>query len=157
MIVYRIVREKYLENPLSGIGASLSKGFRWNSENTKVGYTSESRALALLEVFVHLNSSEDLPNDRYYVEINIPDTLDVLEVNIDDLPKDWKSNPPTAITQTIGDDFVDFNEAAILKVPSSIVPNEYNYLINPNHPDAKEIRVIKTERVMFDSRLKQDK
>lgn len=157
MIVYRIEREKHLETTLLGIGASMSKGYRWNSFNTRLVYTAESRALATLEVSVHLDLSEDLPNDRYYVEIDIPDEITILEVNIDDLPEDWDSKPPTITTQTIGDDFINYNEAAILKVPSSIVPQEFNYLINPNHSDSSKIKVIKTYRMSFDSRFKLEK
>jgi RES domain-containing protein len=155
MIVYRIEREKYLKTTLSGIGASMTKGYRWNSFNTKLVYTAESRALATLEVSVHLDLSEDLPSDRYYVEIEIPDDITILEVNIKDLLDDWDSKPPTITTQTIGDDFVLENESAVLKVPSSIVPQEYNYLINPNHPDLTKIRVISETLMTFDSRFKR--
>lgn len=154
MKVYRIEREKYLETTLSGIGASMTKGYRWNSFNTKLVYTAESRALATLEVSVHLDLSEDLPTDRFYVEIEIPDEITVLEVNIEDLPSDWDAKPPTLTTQIIGDDFVFQNEAAVLKVPSSIVPQEFNYLINPNHPDARSIKVISQTSMKFDSRFK---
>lgn len=154
MIVYRIEREKYLDITLQGIGASISKGYRWNSFNTRLIYTAESRALATLEVSVHLDLSEDLPIDRFYVEIEIPDNITILEVNLEDLPDDWNAKPPTITTQTIGDDFVNYNEAAILKVPSSIVPQEFNYLINPNHSDSSKIKVIKTYRMSFDSRFK---
>ncbi len=157
MIVYRIEREKYLKTTLTGIGASVSKGYRWNSFNTKLVYTAESRALATLEVSVHLDLSEDLPTDRYYVEIEIPDELIIQEVKIEDLPEDWDSKPPAMTTQTIGDDFVFQNESAVLKVPSSIVPLEYNYLINPNHPDAKKIKVIGKTSMNFDQRLKPKK
>ena len=154
MIVFRIEREKYLKTTLAGIGASMSNGYRWNSINSKLVYTAESRALATLEVSVHLDLSEDLPTDRYYVEIEIPDDLTIQEVKIEDLPEDWDSKPPTLITQTIGDDFVNQNESAILKVPGSIVPQEFNYLINPNHPDARKIKVIGKTIMNFDSRLK---
>jgi RES domain-containing protein len=154
MIVYRIEREKYIETTLLGIGASLSKGFRWNSFNTRLVYTAESRALATLEVAVHLDLSEDLPNDRCYLEIDIPDNIPILEVQINDLPLNWDAKPPIIITQSIGDDFAYENEAAVLKVPSSIVPEEYNYLINPNHVDAGKIRIIKTYNMQFDSRFK---
>lgn len=157
MIVYRIEREKYLETALSGIGASMSKGFRWNTFNTKLVYTAESRALATLEVSVHLDLSEDLPTDRYYIEIEIPDALTIQEVKIEDLPDDWDSKPPSILTQTIGDDFVFQNESAVLKVPSSIVPLEYNYLINPNHPDSKKIKVIGKTSMNFDQRFKTNK
>lgn len=157
MIVFRIEREKYLKTTLLGIGATMSEGFRWNSLNTKLVYTAESRALASLEIAVHLDLSEDLPNDRYFLEIEIPDNISILEVNINDLPKDWDAKPPTTTTQIIGDDFVYNNEAAILKVPSSIVPEEFNYLINPNHIDAKKIKAIKHHKMSFDSRFKEKK
>lgn len=157
MIVYRIEREKYLKTTLTGIGASMSRGYRWNSLNTKLVYTAESRALATLEVSVHLDLSEDLPTDRYYMEIEIPDDITLQEVKIEDLPEGWDSKPPAIITQTIGDDFVHQNEAAVLKVPSSIVPQEYNYLINPNHPDARKIKVIGKIAMHFDSRVKAKK
>ncbi len=154
MKIFRIEREKYLKTCLSGLGASMTNGFRWNSLNTKLVYTAESRALAMLEVSVHLDLSEDLPLDRYFVEIEIPDDLTVFEVYIKDLPDVWNSNPPNYITQLIGDDFVHEAEAAVLKVPSSIVPQEFNYLIYPNHPDAKKIRMINTTHLVFDQRLK---
>jgi len=157
MVVFRIEREKYLKSTLTGIGSSMSKGFRWNSFNTKLVYTAESRALAILEASVHLDLSEDLPIDRYFVEIEIPEQITIQEVKITDLPDDWNAKPPTIITQTIGDDFVFQNESAVLKVPSSIVPQEFNYLINPNHTDAKKIKVIGKIAMNFDQRLKTKK
>jgi RES domain-containing protein len=153
MLVYRIEREKYLSSTLSGMGASMTKGYRWNSLDTKLVYTAESRALATLEVAVHVDLSQDLPKDRLYVEIEIPDDILILEVKSDDLPSGWDSKPPTSITQIIGDDFVEQGEAAVLKVPSSIVPQESNYLINPNHPDAKRIIVRSTSPIVFDARF----
>ncbi|HOY48063.1 MAG TPA: RES family NAD+ phosphorylase [Flavobacteriales bacterium] len=154
MVVYRIEREKYIDTTLSGVGASLSEGVRWNSLNTRIVYTSESRALALLEVSVHLDLSEDLPNDRYLIEIEIPDDVLIQEVMLADLPKDWNAQPPSLITQVIGDDFVRYNESAILKVPSTIIPQEFNFLINPNHQDAAKLRVLNAFNMQFDSRLK---
>ena len=156
MIVFRIEREKYLETTLNGMGASMSKGFRCNNLNTKLIYTAESRALATLEVSVHLDLSQDLPSDRFYVAIEIPDSITILEVKVQDLADDWDAKPPTIFTQTIGDDFVNYNEAAVLKVPSSIVPQEYNYLINPQHKDAPKIKVIEVTNMVFDFRLKNN-
>ena len=156
MVVFRIEREKYLPTTLTGLGASMTKGYRWNSFNTKMIYTSESRTLATLEVSVHLDLNEDLPTDRYYVEIDIPDNITMLEVHVKDLPEDWNAKPPTMTTQTIGDDFIQQNDAAVLKVPSSIVPEEFNYLINPNHPDARKIKVARFYNMNFDSRFKLD-
>lgn len=153
MRVYRIERERYLDTTLEGVGAVLSSGFRWNSLHTRLVYTAESRALSMLEVSVHLDWSEDLPNDRYYIEIDIPDNMLILEVQNEDLPTGWDAKPPARITQYIGDTFVRQHEAAVLKVPSAIVPFEYNYLINPLHPDSKRIRVTRTARMSFDRRF----
>ncbi|HET8860050.1 RES family NAD+ phosphorylase [Marivirga sp.] len=155
MRIYRTERKKYLKSTLTGLGASKSKGFRWNSEDTRLVYTAETRALAILEVSVHLDISEDLPNDRYFIEIEIPDDISALEVELADLPEKWDSKPPLLVTQIIGDDFVQNNEAAILKVPSCIVPQEYNYLINPLHPEAKKIRIVSQTPMKFDDRLKK--
>lgn len=153
MKVFRIEREKYLSTTLSGIGASLDDGNRWNSRFTRLVYTAESRALALLEVAVHLDLSEDLPSDRYLIEIDIPDEVKVQEIRLENLPTDWKEHPPTSSTQVIGDDFVLQDAALLLKVPSCIVPDEFNYLINPHHADMKKVLVCKTVEMGFDSRL----
>lgn len=154
MKVFRIERKKYLETTLQGNGAALAEGYRWNSLNTYLVYTSESRALATLEVSAHLDISEDLPTDRYYVEIEIPDEIEILQLKTKDLPEGWDSKPPILETQYIGDDFVKSKSAAVLKVPSSIVHQEFNYLINPNHPDFEKIKVISTTPFLFDSRFK---
>lgn len=154
MRVYRIEREKYLNTTLKGIGAAMTEGYRWNSLNTYMVYTASSRALATLEVSVHLDLNEDLPNDRFYVEIDIPDEVVIMELPLEELPQGWDSKPPILETQYIGDDFVLSNDAAVLKVPSAIVPPESNYLINPNHPDAKKIKVVSVQKMVFDSRIK---
>jgi RES domain-containing protein len=153
MKVFRIERQKYLSTTLQGIGASMTDGFRWNSQHTRIVYTSESRSLAMLEIAVHLNIHENLPNDRYLLEIDIPDNIQILEVMLEDLPENWDAKPPTLETQTIGDDFVYGNDAAVLKVPSAIIPEEFNYLINPNHKDAKRIKVLNKRKLEFDERL----
>ena len=155
MRVFRIEREKYLETTLLGNGAALVEGFRWNSLNTHLVYTADSRSLATLEIFVHLDLREDLPSDRYYVEIEIPDDVEMLTLDLAELPENWDSKPPALETQYIGDDFVAQKSAAVLKVPSSIVPPEFNYLINPNHPDAIRIKVISTQKLAFDKRMNQ--
>jgi RES domain-containing protein len=131
MRVFRIEREKHLKSVLSGIGASLSNGFRWNSLATRLVYTAESRALARLEISLLLDIQEDLPSDRYYVEIEIPDEVEIVELDRKDLPLNWDAKPLILETQLVGNKFVILQPAAALRVPSAIVPQEYNYLINP--------------------------
>jgi RES domain-containing protein len=116
-------------------------------------YTAESRALSILEVSVHLDLSEDLPSDRYLLEIIIPDHIQILELKLSDLSDRWNSKPPILETQFIGDDFVREQESAVLKVPSAIVPEESNFLINPQHPDFADIKVRSTKPFIFDERL----
>jgi len=116
-----------------------------NSLNTHINYTSSSRLPAVLE---------DLPTDRYYVEIEIPDSIQIMELKMEDLPNNWDAKPPSLETQYIGDDFVKSGETAVLKVPSSIIPQEFNYLINPNHPDIKRIKVISKVPLQFDRRFR---
>jgi RES domain-containing protein len=153
MKVFRIEREKYLDSTLKGYGAALTESCRWNSLKTFLVYTSESRALATLEVIMHLDLSEDLPQDRYFVEIDIPNDIKILELRYEDLPNHWDSKPPILDTQYIGDDFVKEKITAVLKVPSSIVPQEFNYLINPNHPDSEKISVKSITPFHFDNRM----
>ena len=155
MKVYRIERGKYLDTTLQGVGAALNDGYRWNSLNTYLVYTAESRSLAILEVSVHLDFSEDLPTDRFYVEIEIPDDIEILELSVDELPENWNSKPPQLETQFIGDDFIFQKNAAVLKVPCAIIPPEFNYLINPNHPDSIKIKVISKQKLQFDNRFNQ--
>lgn len=153
MKVFIIEREKYLSTTLSGIGASMDDGNRWNNRFTRMVYTAESRALALLEMAVHMDLSEDLPSDRFLVEIEIPDDVEVQEIQQERLPANWREHPPTSSTQAVGDDFVRQESALILKVPSSIVPDEFNYLINPQHEAMKRVQVSKSTALSLDSRL----
>jgi RES domain-containing protein len=155
MLVFRIEREKHLNSALSGIGASLSEGFRWNSISTRIVYAAESRALAILEVSVHLDLQEDLPTDRYLITLEIPDEVEILELDQMDLPLNWDAKPPIVETQLIGDDFVNQQTAAVLKVPSAVVPEEFNYLINPLHTDAQKIKMTASKQLLFDARLKK--
>lgn len=83
------------------------------------------------------------------MEIDILDEIQILKLQIEDLPENWDAKPPNLETQFIGDDFVTEREAAVLKVPSSIVSEEYNYLINPNHSEANKISVFSTKALVF--------
>ena len=154
MLVFRIERQRHLEQVLSGQGAALSSSNRWNSKGVAVVYTAESRALALLELAVHLDIHEDLPSDRVMVTIQIPDDVAIASVDLTALPLGWDAKPPIASSQQIGDRFIAFAENAVLRVPSSIVPLEHNYLIHPNHPQAKTIKVVDVSPLRIDDRLR---
>ncbi len=150
MKVYRLSRKKYSAE-LSGKGAAMVGG-RWNSRGTEIIYTAQSRALAMAEVAVHL-SIATLPSDFVMVEIEIPPATAVLEVETKDLPKNWNAFPYHPKTQDFGDIFVPEKKACVLKVPSAVVKEDFNYLINPGHPEFKEIKILRISNFPFDNRL----
>jgi RES domain-containing protein len=150
MIVYRLSRSKF-KNDLSGRGAELAGG-RWNSKGVALVYTSESIALCTVEIAVHMPLGI-VPLDYCLVEIEIPDEFDVYEVRIDNLPLSWNSFPHTKHTQQIGDRFIFDTDHLVLKVPSATVQGNYNYLINPRHPEFNKVTVRNTLPFEFDKRL----
>ena len=149
MIVFRLSKAKHA-NDLSGKGAELSGG-RWNNKGTALLYTSESRALCLLEVAVHLPLGI-LPNDFVMISLDIPDKS-IQEVDITMLASDWKEHPPKSSTRGIGDFFVAEGKHLILKAPSALVQDEYNYLLNPKHKDAGKVKVLSIDPFTFDPRF----
>lgn len=150
MIVYRLAKDKY-SHELSGKGAEKIGG-RWNSKGVLMVYTSESRALCTTEIAVHLPLGL-LPSDYKIISIEIPDSVKILTLSSNKYPEEWNSIPHSEITQKIGNDFIEKNESAVSKVPSAVVPGEFNYLLNPNHIDFKLIKIVKIEPFVFDSRL----
>lgn len=150
MRVYRLSKRKYAQI-LSGKGAALS-GNRWNSKGTEIIYTAESRSLAMAEVVVHLTLAT-LPSDYVMMEIDIPDTIYVEELNKKNLDENWNVHPPNVSTQKIGDRFIVARRACVLKVPSVVVQGDFNYLLNPFHPDFKEVKIISVTDFLFDKRI----
>jgi len=115
-------------------------------------YTSQSRALANLEVAVHV-ALKNVPKDYYLTTIEIPDSF-IQNYPLSRLKdKDWKTHPPSEFTQNEGDNFVRKNKTLALKVPSAIVQGDYNYLINPVHKDIGSIKIVSNEPFTFDKRL----
>lgn len=150
MIVYRLTKGKY-HLDLSGKGAELYGG-RWNSKGVPMLYTSESRALAFVEIAMHIPMGI-VPKDYFLISIDIPDTASILRFTNADMPSDWRSNPHSNTTQQIGDQFVADNKFLILQVPSAVVPGDYNFLVNPNHSKSSNVQVISFEPFEFDSRF----
>ena len=150
MIVFRLTKTKFSRD-LSDKGAEKSGG-RWNSRGVYMLYTSESRALCTAEIAVHVPLGI-LPDDYQLVSILIPDTIQVYEMVLKNLSSDWRSIPHSGTTQELGDAFIRKNKFAIMRVPSAVVPGDSNYLINPNHPDAKKIQIVNVEPFEFDKRM----
>ncbi|MBI1306774.1 MAG: RES domain-containing protein [Bacteroidetes bacterium] len=153
MRVYRLTRREYARL-LDGKGAAKSNN-RWNTKGVEIAYTAESRALALCEVFVHL-SLNLIPESFVMVEIEIPDSLHYKTILEGELPKGWRTPLHFSVTQKIGDTFINAGKDCVLKVPSAVVPGDFNFLINPHHSDAKKIKVHSVSDFLFDDRMRKN-
>ncbi|TDX00548.1 RES family NAD+ phosphorylase [Dinghuibacter silviterrae] len=149
MIVYRITLARYADT-LSASGNPA----RWNSKDVKVIYTAASRALACLENVVH-RSARGLDGSFRTVLIELPSSVVIESIALSSLAPDWRGYVRMPYTQRIGDAWVASGASAVLRVPSAIVPEEYNFILNPTHPDFERIKHLRVEAFEFDARLKK--
>jgi RES domain-containing protein len=154
MEVYRITQAQYAED-LSGNGARLFGG-RWNSEGLFALYTSQSRSLALLENIVHMPVSVLKEREYLVVTLYIPDNENMELISMEALPKNWDAFDADPITRTMGNHFLKSLGKLVLQVPSVLMPEEYNYILNPLMPDMKSVKIIHTRKLVFNDRLLQD-
>lgn len=152
LTVWRITKRKHAKTAFSGESARLYGG-RWNSPGVAVIYTAQSQSLAALEMLVHLDSSDLL--DKYVVfAVQVEESL-VEQVEASKLPRDWRADPPPPELRVIGDNWVAAGTSAVLAVPSALVPDESNFLINPRHRDFSKLRIGEPLAFRFDPRLKR--
>jgi RES domain-containing protein len=150
---WRIVRKKRLSDAFSGEGARLGGG-RWNHVGIAVVYVSETLSLAALELFVHFTRKDmKISKSLVAVPIDIPDSLKMEEVSIADLSPDWRVSPPSNSTKDIGTKWVKKGSSSVLRVPSAIVPGEYNLVLNPRHSDFRKIKIGKPKPFTLDERI----
>jgi RES domain-containing protein len=143
----------YEADDLSGEGAKRTGG-RWNEGGIPVVYTSETRALACLETVVHLNAG-GLPLNRYLVAVTIPDHVwaHARRENASSLAVGWDAEPAGRASIRFGTDWIGSVISALLVVPSAVVSEEFNILINPHHPDSSGITATKVRNWLYDPRL----
>lgn len=150
MIVYRVGKTKHA-NDLSGKGARLFGG-RWNHQLTPCIYTSESRALALLEYSVNINL--DLISKILSItSFEIPDKY-IQELMQSNLPADWKTAPAPSSTKNIGTKFLRDLVSPILRVPSVIIEEEFNFILNPLHRESSRFKILDIKDFFYDVRIK---
>jgi RES domain-containing protein len=153
--VWRIAQDtrSYEADDLSGTGAKITGG-RWNAVGDALIYASESQALACLETVVHLNAG-GLPLNRYLVAVTIPDAVwaAARTETSGSLPVGWDADPSGRASIQFGSAWVRSAASALLRVPSVIVPDEYNVLINPLHPDSSTVTAVKIRKWLYDPRL----
>jgi RES domain-containing protein len=148
MIIYRLAIEMYKDD-LSGNGARLFGG-RWNSPGLPVVYTTENISLAVLEILVRADTYT-VPLTYHLIKIDIPDSIQPLIITSAKLKKEWKED--VAYTQWMGDEFIKSGELLLVKVPSAIVDEESNFIINPKHNDFKKVKIVAVKKFLFDKRL----
>ncbi len=150
MVVWRIVRAPY--QALDGEGARLNGG-RWNNEGVAVVYASESLSLAVLEYLVHVDPAL-VPGDLVAMEIDLPSsTLGAVVEPSQFPPGDWRTYPAPEWQAELGDMWIADGTFLWLAVPSAIVPEEHNVLLNPRHSSMADVRVVSTRPFQFDPRL----
>jgi RES domain-containing protein len=148
MIVYRIAHCSFI-NDLTGRGAATYGG-RWNSVDTHILYTAQSRALALLEAVAHLGRTTT--SGYCIADIEIPDSS-IAVYPADQLPAGWQTSPPPDHLKAIGDRFVSANKYLALAIPSVLMAEENNYLLNPSHRLFSSVRIIAQRPLNIDQRL----
>lgn len=153
---YRISKESNPAKAFSGQGAK-DWGGRWNSRGVAVVYTAAHRSLSMLEVLVHVKGGAgtgrraiSMPFCIYRVSF---ESAQLEEFPISNLPAGWNSEPPTAASQSLGDAWVLAARSPVLALPSVIVPEERNYILNPNHSRFPEVQIASPVVCSFDPRL----
>jgi len=143
----------YTATDMGGTGAKLTGG-RWNRQGWPVIYAASSIALACLETVVHLNTS-GLPLNRYLVRLDVPPAIwkKARKLNLDKSSIGWDALPAGRVSLDIGERWLAEGDSALFLVPSIVIPEEFNVLVNPAHPDARHIRVEKLRKFTYDARL----
>lgn len=151
---WRIVKGQHVKNAFTGEGAALNPG-RWNQLDQRAVYTAEHRSLAVLEIFVHLPRALR-PHDQmvnYYLLNATFDTRLIEELDVAALPGDWRTDVIGKATRQLGQSWRAEQRSAVLRVPSAVIVEESNYLLNPAHPDFGQIELGTPTQFEFDPRL----
>ena len=149
MELWRITREA--QAALDGEGARIY-GARWTPRGTPAVYAASHLSLAALEYLVHIDA-EDAPDDLVALRISVPDDVSELAFAPASLPADWQRTPSPPQCRAIGAEWAGRGRELLLRVPSVLVPEESNVLVNPMHPDAVGVRPVGSRPFTYDVRL----
>jgi len=148
---YRIVAPRWAHDAISGEGARKFGG-RWNSPGRAMTYLGGSRALAALELLVHLTSPLSRAKPYRIIEVKVP-VKQIANYPLGVLPEGWRESPAPSSAAMIGDDWLDVCGQLAMRVPSVLIPEETNILLNPNHPHFKKVISGEMLEFRFDKRL----
>lgn len=149
--VWRIVAGRYRDHAFDGEGARLYGG-RWNFPGTPAVYASTHLSLAALELLVHLDP-DTMPDDLVAIPARVPPEVGVDELDASTLPEDWRRYPAPEAVQELGDSWLRSRSAAVLIVPSVVLPRERNVVLNPGHPSFSRLEIGDPESFELDPRL----
>ena len=138
MRIWRLTASRYVDTAFSGEGTRRVGG-RWTPPGYRVVHAAGSIALAMLETLVHVDPSV-MPAHRV-IPVDIPEAVPVTTIAVADLPDDWRRTPPSSGLRKMGKAWLDAGETALMQVPSVIVPEESNYLVNPLHADFTQLAI----------------
>jgi len=147
---WRLVREARADDAFSGEGARLFGG-RWNPQGLRATYLSATRSLAALEVLVH--QAERVPSGPFFFfEVRFAEDM-IEEVSTESLAADWRNYPPRPSTVELGRRWLQGQTSPVLRVPSQMIPEESNYVLNPEHPRCATVTIGDPKPFLFDCRL----
>jgi RES domain-containing protein len=149
--VFRIAKTQHIRD-LSGTGAMLYGG-RWNHKNIPVLYAAENRSLAALEFLVHVSLLPILPSHLSIACLDIPDGIIAERISAAGLPNHWRDYPAPPELANLGSEWAISMRSLLLRVPSVVVVDEFNILVNPKHPDIKRVTISSVEGFTLDQRL----
>jgi len=147
--VWRLTTARFAKSAFSGEGARLYGG-RWNRKGIPMVYTAGSQSLAMLEMLVQ---DEPLRARYVMIEARIPKGVTIGRITVRDLPADWRDLSARAALQGIGTEWAKKASAAVLVVPSVVIPAETNFLLNPAHPQFRRLRIGRPQSFKTDLRL----
>ena len=154
MVGWRISKRRYAEPPSAAFDGegSRRRGGRWTPPGSRVAYASSSLALASLEYFVNLDP-EDAPAGLVSIRVTIPDGVPYEQVSVSNLPGSWRETPFPQELWEIGERWLVLASSVCLLVPSAVVPEDFNLLINPSHPQFKALQFSEAGEFRFDPRM----
>ena len=152
--VYRLTKVRYQNQIFSGLGGLYADG-RWTFRGHPVVYASASISLAVLEYTLNYRRRGWVPASVLGRAV-IPDKIRIDVVALADLPRNWSAADSPPKLREIGQRWLEAGTAAVLKVPSAVVVEEWNYILNPQHPDFKKLIFQKPKRFQFDRRLARE-
>ena len=150
LTAWRITKRKHAKTAFRGEGARKYGG-RWNSPGVALVYTAQNQALAVLEMLVHLENTE-LLTKYVLIGVEIEESL-IQDIDRRKLPRSWRADPAPPSLRAIGDEWAQARPSVALRVPSTLVPAEYNLLLNPLHSDFKRLKIGSPVSFRFDLRL----